>query len=197
MTAHATCHLARGLIRWQGRRHDPPAGTPRAQALSDHLRWVHAMLRRDLASVRELATSVAAEGAPVPEVRAGLAALETRGPLFQLRANCLGYCQLLHSHHGAEDDGAVPRRTPVGAAPARGRGPARGRPPRGRVRCWPRSRRSPDDLDRECGPPAHSSKRSTACRSELLEHLAFEEETIGPVLDSWDGWPEPDADELH
>ena len=81
--------------------------TERPEALADQLRWVHDTLRRDLAAVRELAGRVA-EGASTREVRDGLADLEAGGPLFQLRATCLGYCQLLHSHHGAEDDVLFP-----------------------------------------------------------------------------------------
>ena len=83
------------------------ATTDRPEAIGDQLRWVHAMLRRDLASVRDLARSAAA-GAPAVDVRSGLDALASRGPLFQLRATCLGYCQVLHSHHGGEDDVLFP-----------------------------------------------------------------------------------------
>ena len=47
-----------------------------------------------------------------------------------------------------------------------------------------------DDLERE---PARRELVDALNRlsTGLLEHLAYEEETIGPVLDSWDAWPEP------
>src|SRR6478672_5443696 len=73
-----------------------------SQGLIRQLRWVHDMLRRDLAAVRDLATRVAG-GAGTAEVRADLRGLQSRSLLFQLRANCLGYCQIVHLHHGHED----------------------------------------------------------------------------------------------
>jgi hypothetical protein len=60
------------------------------------------MLRRDLASVRDLAARIAG-GSTAAEVRSELAGLQTHSLLFQLRANCLGYCQIVHAHHGGED----------------------------------------------------------------------------------------------
>ncbi len=166
----------------------------RPQALSGQLRWVHAMLRRDLASVRDLAQR-AADGAPVPEVRAGLAALETRGPLFQLRATCLGYCQLLHSHHGGEDDLLFPaiRRTAPHLDAVMDRLEADHREV---ASLLAEIEALADDLDRASarGALVDVLQRLSA---ELLEHLAYEEETIGPVLDGWDGWPDPVATEAR
>ena len=52
--------------------------------------------------MRELAAR-AAGGATTADVRAELNELQSRSLLFQLRANCLGYCQIVHSHHGHED----------------------------------------------------------------------------------------------
>jgi iron-sulfur cluster repair protein YtfE (RIC family) len=144
--------------------------------------------------VRELALRVA-EGAPAPDVRAGLAALETRGPLFQLRANCLGYCQLLHSHHGGEDDllfPAVRRAAPhLDAVMDRLESDHREV-----ASLLAEIEALADDLERE---PARHALVDVLNRlsAELLEHLAYEEETIGPVLDGWDGWPEPDAAEVR
>jgi hypothetical protein len=68
----------------------------------DELKWVHDMIRRDLATVRALAASVEG-GAPADAVRSTLGELQTRGPLWQLRVNCLRYCQHVHLHHGLED----------------------------------------------------------------------------------------------
>jgi iron-sulfur cluster repair protein YtfE (RIC family) len=158
----------------------------RPLALSAQLRWVHEILRRDLASVRELALR-ASEGAPVPDLRAGLSALETGGLLFQVQANCLGYCQLLHSHHGGEEELLFPA-----------------------VRqAVPHLREAMDRLETDhrevasllaeietlaqdlAQEPARQAlvDALNLLSTELLEHLAFEEETIGPVLDGWDEWP--------
>jgi hypothetical protein len=70
--------------------------------LLGQLKWVHSLVRGELQACRELAVDVA-NGAPGDDVRAKVEALQTRGPLFQLRVNCLYYCRFVHSHHGHED----------------------------------------------------------------------------------------------
>ncbi|MCW2923934.1 MAG: Hemerythrin cation binding domain, partial [Thermoleophilia bacterium] len=77
------------------------------EALVQELLWVHDVIRRDLAIVRELAASVV-EGAQPDSVRAQLAELEARGPLWQLKFGCLQYCRHVHGHHGFEDGGWFP-----------------------------------------------------------------------------------------
>ena len=66
------------------------------------LLWVHTAIRRDLATVEQLAAQVA-NGLAGEAVEAALAELKTNGPLFQLKVNCLRWCRLVHAHHGAED----------------------------------------------------------------------------------------------
>jgi hypothetical protein len=61
------------------------------------------MIRRDLGTVRDLATPTANGDASPSEVREGIDALKTHGPLWKLRINCLRYCRFVHSHHNAED----------------------------------------------------------------------------------------------
>lgn len=68
---------------------------------------MHDMLRRDLRACRELAAVASADATPA-HLRESLDQLASRGPLFQLRANCLGYCQLVHAHHRAEDTALFP-----------------------------------------------------------------------------------------
>ncbi len=160
--------------------------TERPEALADQLRWVHDILRRDLGEVRDLARRVA-DGASTTEVRDGLAELEAGGPLFQLRTTCLGYCQLLHSHHGGEDEvlfPAVRRAAPHLAAT---------------VDRLEADHRDVSAVLNEIEALAHDLDESSAraalvealnrLSTGLLEHLSYEEETIGPVLDSWDEWP--------
>lgn len=71
--------------------------------LFDELLWVHGMVRKDLQRVRELAAAAANGDASTAEVRDGIAELETNGPLWRLKVNCLHYCSFVHSHHNAED----------------------------------------------------------------------------------------------
>lgn len=71
------------------------------EALVAELRWVHDMIRRDLETVRRMASEVAA-GLPAEDVQAGIRSLAANGPLWQLKINCLHYCRFVHSHHHAE-----------------------------------------------------------------------------------------------
>jgi Hemerythrin HHE cation binding domain len=86
---------------------DPAAGAQaqlprtRGDAMVAELKWVHDMIRRDLRIVRQLASDAAA-GRPAGEIAAGIASLAAGGPLWQLRVNCLKYCQFVHHHHQAE-----------------------------------------------------------------------------------------------
>ncbi|GAB1821670.1 hemerythrin domain-containing protein [Herbidospora sp. RD11066] len=77
-------------------------------SLLSELQFVHNMLRRDLASIRRMAASAAA-GGDLNEVKKGLVKLSTRGPLFQLKDNCLSYCSIVHTHHSIESASLFPR----------------------------------------------------------------------------------------
>lgn len=59
------------------------------------------MLRRDLAMLRQLALDVSA-GRAAADAQTVLDELQTRGPLWLLRVNCLQCCAHVHGHHGAE-----------------------------------------------------------------------------------------------
>jgi len=76
--------------------------TDQGRALLAELLWVHAMVRRDLSTVQQLAAGVV-EDLPADVLRAELVALETNGPLWKLKVDCLRYCRFVHMHHGAED----------------------------------------------------------------------------------------------
>ncbi len=57
--------------------------------LLDELRWIHDLLRRDLATCRQLGADVALGASPT-EVRTRIDELQASGGLFQLRSNCSG-----------------------------------------------------------------------------------------------------------
>jgi Hemerythrin HHE cation binding domain len=76
--------------------------TERGRAMFKELLWVHAAIRRDLATVEKLAADVG-NGLPGEAVQETLGKLKTAGPLWQLKMNCLRYCRFVHSHHRAED----------------------------------------------------------------------------------------------
>lgn len=68
----------------------------RIEALGDQLVKIHDMLRGELASLRrDLAGGGAPSGVPAP--------LDE-----QLRKKCLSFCDFLHGHHTAEDEGVLP-----------------------------------------------------------------------------------------
>jgi hypothetical protein len=76
--------------------------TAHGRLLFETLVAIHAMLRRDLATVRRLAADVVA-GLPVRSVSEGLDALRSDGLLWQFPASCLRYCSIVHLHHRLED----------------------------------------------------------------------------------------------
>jgi hypothetical protein len=70
--------------------------------LYQSLLTVHAMIRRDLDTVEQLAAAVL-DGLPADGVHEELEALKTNGQLWQFQVNCLRWCGFVHSHHHAED----------------------------------------------------------------------------------------------
>lgn len=157
--------------------------TPRPDGLSAELRWVHDMLRRDLTAVRNLAAAVH-DGASTATVQDTLQDLASSGPLFQLRVNCLSYCQTVHNHHSNEDVLFFPivRQTAprLGAAVDR-------------LEADHRLVSELLDLVEQhasglSSPAARASlidALDTLSR-HLLQHLEYEETVLKPVLDSWD-----------
>ena len=76
--------------------------TARGRMLYQSLLAVHALIRRDLSTVEQLAAAVL-DGLPADGVHEELETLKTNGQLWQFQVNCLRYCGFVHSHHHAED----------------------------------------------------------------------------------------------
>ena len=118
-------------------------------------------------------------------MRRELAALKTNGPLWRLKVNCLHYCRFVHAHHGAEDRMLFPA---LRAAD----------PGLGEVidKLEADHRQVSDLLDEvEAGAGALSQAEETETRARLagaldelathlLEHLAFEEESVEETMRS-------------
>jgi hypothetical protein len=147
------------------------------------------MLRRDLSIVRELADRVEA-GLPADELRTQLRSLETTGPLWQLRVNCLQYCRFVHGHHRLEDIAIFPaiRRSDPGLGSVVDRLQADHR----------RVSELLDDIEEaaqaltQTGAAAGRRRVTAALReleSHLLAHLDFEEESVGPAIRRWEQIP--------
>ena len=176
-------------VRHRKRRRIVSAHDPEATTLLDELKWVHSLLRRDLRTCERLARSVA-DGATSTEVQSEIRYLQAGGPLFQLRVNCLHYCRFVHGHHGAED---------VALFPAVRQADARLNAVVDRLEADHRAvSLLLDDVEATAG--ALNAGDSTLERrklvdalnelsTRLLEHLAFEEESLAPVLGTWRQWP--------
>jgi hypothetical protein len=76
--------------------------TARGRAMYGALLAVHALIRRDLDLVQELAEQTL-EGIDAEELRRQLNALKRGSMLWRLQVNCLRYCSFVHLHHNAED----------------------------------------------------------------------------------------------
>ena len=152
------------------------------------LLWVHGRIRRDLETVRGLVDGVLGD-MPAEQVREEVAALKTDGPLWKLRMNCLTYCRFVHSHHNAEDAMLFPeiRRDDESLNPVVDRLEADHR----------RVSDLLDEVEDAVKGPLEGQRvareRLASGLSELadhlLEHLDYEEEKIGPVLNGWEAWP--------
>ena len=84
-------------------------GTPNppGEALVEELRWVHSIIRSNLATVEMLVERING-GAPAGEIHAEIDDLSHTSALWTLRVNCLRYCSLVHHHHKLEDAALFP-----------------------------------------------------------------------------------------
>jgi hypothetical protein len=75
---------------------------PEGEALLEELRWIHGIIRGNLATIAAVAEQIGA-GAPVAQVRAQIDDLAATSVVWTLRVNCMRYCSLVHGHHHHED----------------------------------------------------------------------------------------------
>ncbi len=162
-----------------------PPPTPEGEVFYQELVWVHGMIRRDLATVGALAADVERGLAPA-DLTDQIRTLQTTGPLWQLRMSCLRYCRFVHHHHRIEDLALFPalRRTNPALGPVVDRLQAD-------------HRQVSDILDEvEAAAAALEETDTTDVRSRvvsalehlarhLLEHLAFEEESVADTIRGW------------
>lgn len=170
-------------------RTEVPSPTPRGEAMVAELKWVHGMIRRDLATVRQLAADVQ-DGLPAAEVTRGLRSLATRGPLWQLRINCLQYCHFVHSHHHLESALLFPalRQANPALGPVVDRLEAdhqRVSVLLNEVEAAAASLAQAEDAEARQALSAALEALST----DLLAHLAFEEENVADTMRTMNGWP--------
>lgn len=170
----------------------PPTSTqiaPPREGMFRELLYIHSFLRRDLHTIRRLANE-ARDGAAPEMILAGVRELETNSPLWRLKFGCLHYCRFVHAHHTIEDAAVFPM--------VRKHDPALNSVV---------DRLEEDHLvvhqitERIAAAAAAVAADATGARRQelvtalseleehLLAHLAFEEESLGPLLSTWDAWP--------
>ena len=159
-----------------------------AEGMLAELKWVHGMIRRDLETVRELATAVR-DGLPPFEVEAAIRSLATNGPLWQLKVNCLRYCHFVESHHRLESIALFPaiRAHDPDLGPVVDKLEADHHVVSGHL----------DEVEaatRALGAAGSAGRRGDLIAAlerlsaDLLAHLDFEEDSLGPTLRTWTRW---------
>ena len=168
---------------------EPQISPPRV-GMYRELLTIHAMLRRDLSLVRRLADDVRFGLSPEDIIKQ-VQDLETNSPLWRLKFGCMHYCRFVHHHHTIEDAAVFPM-----------------------VRKHDPSLNSVvDRLEEDHLVVHHITERIVAAadltaadptdehraqvvqglldlEEHLLSHLAFEEQSLGPLLSTWDSWPQ-------
>jgi hypothetical protein len=154
------------------------------------LKWVHGMVRRDLRACQDLAVAVAA-GAPPVDIRARVRELQTGGPLFQLRVNCLQYCQFVHHHHALEDLALFPavRKAAPQLGPAVDKLEADHQKVSGLLDQVESATSSLADQQDTPFARARLVQALNELATQLLEHLNYEETVLAPVLTQWKQMP--------
>ena len=142
----------------------------------------HGAIRRDLNTLQRLAEAVMT-GLDPSDLHAEAHRLNTTGPLWQLKVNCLRYCRFVNGHLDQEDTSWLP--SLLSADPSLG--PVV-------ERLDEEHRRIATELDEvEDAAAALTDVDSgdtrrrvidglNALADDLVEHLAYEELSIGPTL---------------
>jgi hypothetical protein len=153
------------------------------------LLFIHSHLRRDLQTVRRLAEE-ARDGLSPETILAEIRNLETNSPLWRLKFGCMHYCRFVHTHHTIEDAALFPM--------VRKHDPSLGS--------------VVDKLEEDHLVVHHITERIAEVvadvasdasgvsrfrlvealsdlEAHLLQHLDFEEQSLGPLLSTWDQWP--------
>ena len=168
---------------------DHPQSRKPGEHLLDSLKTIHTHLRHDLAVCRALADQVAA-GATPEHTRAQIESLQTSSPLWKLRVNCLYYCRIVHTHHSIEDVMMFPALQQVN--------PDLGPVVDKLMADHRQVSRLLDEIEASANALVVEDGTSIRVRivtalgdlaTDLLAHLAFEEEALGPTILSLEEWP--------
>lgn len=159
---------------------------PRGEAMVAELRWVHDMIRRDLALIQQMAADTAA-GEPAGTIRRGIRALASASPIWQLKAGCLRHCRFVHAHHSHESYLLFPalRQANPALNPVVDKLEADHQHVSTLL----------DDIEVTAEDLSEGGARDRliaalgALSTDLLAHLAYEEEHIASTLRTFTRWP--------
>jgi hypothetical protein len=153
------------------------------------LLYIHTLLRRDLQTVRRLADE-ARDGLSPQTILAEIRNLETNSPLWRLKFGCWHYCRFVHGHHTLEDAALFPM--------VRKHDPTLNsvvdRLEEDHLTVHHITERIAAAADRVVSDASGISRFELAAaltelEDHLLAHLSLEEESLGPLLSTWDRWP--------
>ena len=153
------------------------------------LLYIHSLLRRDLQKVRRLASD-ARDGLSPKTILAEIRDLQTTSPLWRLKFGCMHYCRFVHTHHRIEDAALFPMVRKHD--PSLDRVVDRLEEDHLKVHhITERIAAVADGLaaDASDGSRDQLVQTLTELEEHLLAHLAIEEESLGPLLSTWDHWP--------
>ena len=168
---------------------DKTLTTPR-EGMFRELLTIHSFLRRDLQTVRRLARD-ARDGLSPQTILAEIRNLETNSPLWRLKFGCMHYCRFVHTHHTIEDAALFPM--------VRKQDPSLNlvvdRLEEDHLKVHHITERIAAVADKVATDASGVSRFElvealTELEEHLLAHLAFEEESLGPLLSTWDHGPE-------
>lgn len=176
------------------RMHLPTEGQPdpRGEAMVAELKWVHDMIRQDLAIIQQLAADTAA-GEPPGAIRRGIRALASASPVWQLKAGCLRHCRFVHSHHGHESYRLFPALRQANPALNPVVDKLEADHQHVSTLLGDVEAATGDLAEEDLAGPSPARDRLIAAlgalSTDLLAHLAFEEEHIASTLRTFTRWP--------
>jgi hypothetical protein len=163
--------------------------SPPAEGMFRELLYIHAMLRRDLATVRRLADA-ARENGPVESIITEIESLQINSPLWRLKYGCMRYCRFVHGHHTLEDAALFPMVRKHDSSLDK----VVDRLEEDHLTVHHITERIAAAADRIAVEGSEAGRAElvmelTELERHLLAHLDFEEESLGPLLSTWQSWP--------
>lgn len=160
---------------------------PQGEKFLAELRWIHDVIRNNLASITTVVEAVN-NGAAAAHVRARIDELASTSIIWTLRVDCMRYCSFVHGHHHHEDTAFFPTlrhvnptlRTVIDTLEA----------DHVRVsRYVDAVEAAAVRLDDDEAARVDLGQALTALAEHLLSHMEYEETKLAPTLQRMTHWP--------